>query len=129
MASTSTVFTGSPISGMPSVFCIFSAVCWKRRLRHRRLDHVAHLQEEGLVVGLQRVVLEDRDLVGGRVAQCGPTCVLRSARSAAIRPLRQTSRYTSGCTDSVPWPTSELLITTPACTMSPGCDLDRARAA
>ncbi|MGL5985466.1 MAG: YggS family pyridoxal phosphate-dependent enzyme, partial [Burkholderiales bacterium] len=31
------------------------------RFGHRRLDHVAHLQEEGLVVRLQRVVLEHRD--------------------------------------------------------------------
>src|SRR5437867_2917728 len=49
-----------------------------------------------------------------------PTWVLRSARSEAIRPFWQTSRNTKGCTDSVPCPTSELLITTPAWTTSPG---------
>jgi hypothetical protein len=37
-----------------------------------------------------------------------------------MRPLLHTSRNSSGCTDSVPCPTSEFEITTPACTTSPG---------
>ena len=49
-----------------------------------------------------------------------PTCVLRNERSATIRPLRHTRRYSNGCTDSVPWPTSEFEIAMPACTTSPG---------
>jgi hypothetical protein len=53
-------------------------------------------------------------------AEARPTWVLRNERSGTIRPLLHTSRNNSGCTDSVPWPTSEFEMTTPACTTSPG---------
>ena len=47
-----------------------------------------------------------------------PMWVLRMDWSAAMRPLRHSSRKISGLTESEPWPVSELLITTPACTTS-----------
>jgi hypothetical protein len=42
---------------MASVFCSLLRRLAEGRFRHCRLHHVAHLQEEGFVVGAQRVVL------------------------------------------------------------------------
>jgi hypothetical protein len=61
-----------------------------------------------------------RLIASSSVPSARPTWVLRGERSKAIRPLPNTSRYSSGCNDSVPCLTSEFDITTPACTMSPG---------
>ena len=48
-----------------------------------------------------------------------PTWYFFRARSLMIAPLRQTRRYRSGSTRTLPAPTSELLMTRPACTTSP----------
>ncbi len=66
----------------------------ERRLRHRRFDHIAHLQKEGFVVGQQGVVLEHRDhLVNATdtapdmgLAQCVVRC---DQAIAAHQPVQQ----------------------------------------